>query len=1060
MTCCIPITRVAPAGHPNQVVDIDLHGTSEFFQAGMFGTFGAFHRHVQLTVGGLAQTQVILTAYDVNGRIVGQASAQLTPTQPVTLVAASASPNIAFFSLQTEENNQHPWVDDLTFDDIAAGDPNFTFGAPGDDSYWLTRGGAQPKDLPINRFNGSDGDITLSAAGLPQGVTATFMPNPVPGVDLVTSLTLSAIPDAPLIRDWPIKLTAIPAGPAVGKDAREQLLNVNVFPQFTVWVSDQNYELVGCAPTKITDMWVNKNAPFTGEVTLELRQQTASGATSELPSWLHASFDPPVSAAGLAFTGHDLMITADPGQSVTDLRLVVQARSGSLVATSPLSVHPTPAGIEGVFPSQGKTPQSLQEGTFVSITGRGFCPGLKVQFGNLFAKTDPQLQTSTEIRAIVPRLATTGPIRLLIKDFFPLASSDVFTVDSYRNTAGFSFKNYTPDITFDQMTTAFGENQTYINIPVCIIDCDWPVRNPLAMLLNAIANQTFSGSSGGACFGFSLSVRRLLAGLQSRSDFAPPGAQTNLALVSDDAHGGPSGPLREYINSQQVTQLGLEFLGHYLDRSLAQSSGKTADILSKIKGDIRDALLNDEQPMIAIRDGSGGHVVLAYDLEEGGSGDCGSADFCIYVYDPNVPFVGEDSNGATHDANVMESRIQVTDDGRYSLVSTPFNGAVNEIIVTKASQIPLHPTMPGSLESVAEVAAIALFASLGPNAAGQPPSSRTVQLTDTTGRTLFGPGGILVTDPGKRLPATPFPPFVRGAASTEGFLAKAEVGPIFQTVVGGATGPDRHVLVTPTFAGQIDTMAIDGVADKLAFDAGGGVGFQTQANQKSLTASIMARTESGLRSAELRTTSRRAVLDEFRFDRDRVTLLFQHGGLPEGFRLRLSSVGKHAQAVAFDSGPLQIGAKEAASFSPSNWMKLDSVTMTVRGSSGLERREVLPNRLATKPMGRIMALDVDDRVRGVPRARVLEIASRLDRLSPNTQVTLAWTVGANGRVVVNETRNLRAAEIRPGLRRDRYIFYAPEAGKFIVSADLRFVTTEGVIQISQSSSRSAHVLIR
>jgi len=136
------------------------------------------------------------------------------------------------------------------------------------------------------------------------------------------------------------------------------------------------------------------------------------------------------------------------------------------------------------------------------------------------------------------------------------------------------------------------------------------------------------------------------------------------------------------------------------------------------------------------------------------------------------------------------------------------------------------------------------------------------------------------------------------------------------------------------------------------------------------------------------------------------------------------------------------------------------VPATVRSASGRERREVLPNRLATKPLGRIVTLDVDDRVRGVPRARVLEIASRLDRLPPNTQVTLAWTVSANGRLVANETRNLREAEIRPGDRRDRYIFSAPTAGHFTVHADLHFVTTEGVIQVSQNSSRSADLLIK
>jgi hypothetical protein len=112
--------------------------------------------------------------------------------------------------------------------------------------------------------------------------------------------------------------------------------------------------------------------------------------------------------------------------------------------------------------------------------------------------------TSTEILATVPRFATTG--KITVTGQLPdMNSPSVFAVDSYRNTAGFSFHNYTPHITFDQLTMAFGASQTYDEIDFCWpFGCTISVRDPVAMILNGIANAAFSGANGGACFGFAL----------------------------------------------------------------------------------------------------------------------------------------------------------------------------------------------------------------------------------------------------------------------------------------------------------------------------------------------------------------------------------------------------------------------------------------------------------------------------------------------------------------------------------------------------------------------------
>ena len=64
-------------------------------------------------------------------------------------------------------------------------------------------------------------------------------------------------------------------------------------------------------------------------------------------------------------------------------------------------------------------------------------------------------------------------------------------------------------------------------------------------------------------------------------------------------------------------------------------------------------------------------MVVAYNLE-GAPGN----EIYIDVYDPNDQFTSEEnSNGARHEGNVLNSRIHMGSDGEWSLPSTGLNGA-------------------------------------------------------------------------------------------------------------------------------------------------------------------------------------------------------------------------------------------------------------------------------------------------------------------------------------------------------------------------------------------------
>jgi hypothetical protein len=371
----------------------------------------------------------------------------------------------------------------------------------------------------------------------------------------------------------------------------------------------------------------------------------------------------------------------------------------------------------------------------------------------------------------------------------------------------------------------------------------------------------------------------------------------------------------------------------------------------------------------------------------------------------------------------------------------------------------MQPSMPGG----GPTSTLILFSTGGPvgphDRAGRFPS-RTTQLADGTGHSLFRPSGKLNDDDATRLHATPFQPFVGPAAAAEAFLVARNTGTIVQSVEGIAAMADHHTLIASDFVARVDTEATVGMSDQIGFDPKGGVGFQTKAARKPLTVGLMMRTKGAVHSAELTTTSLQEGVDEFRVDPASSDVIFRHTSTPVPFRLRLSSLQSGATAAIFDSGPLQVGANETATFSPANWGRLDAVTMTVHDPRGGERRSIVENHIKIASLGRIVALDVDDMVAKRPRARSLEIVSRLDRLPQDSQVAIVWTVRQAGRIVAQENRTLPETKLHYGLRRDRFIFQAPGPGHYTLRADLVIVIMQGVIQSARSSTRSASLVVQ
>jgi hypothetical protein len=1083
VSCCIPITRTAPSGYSSQVASISW-SSNEFYNPGLFGTFSTFRHYIQISIGNSLPgdtTPVTLSAFSVSGDLLAQTAGSVSGgSEPITLrvVARGSTATIAYFLVQSSAYNKQLWVDNLTFDNPAAGaPPDFAFNLQGlvwaGSAIFLTQGGSATVTLPLVRFNGSYGGISLSAIGLPRGVRASFAPTVIPDAGTSTSLTLAAGASAPVATSIPFVVQGVPANITVGPAPRSAQLRMSITSPATISVSGTGYTFPSCTDGTIGPIYVNKNpSAIPSDVTLSLRVSDGNGTTSDLPAGIHTNFTPAVSSLAKPFTTHSLTVSIDGGtlQAGQLLNVVVVGTSGNLTFLSqPFTLRGHADGIDRITPATASIPnQTLHiPGTTVTITGTGFCPGSTVEFGNAKATPSPTSLSSTQIVVSVPPLATvpnppSSPISIIRTDgsILVAGASTPFFVDSVRNTGGYSFHNYVPHTTFDELTSAYGPNQTEDQIPLCWpFDCTISVNDPNAIVwLNIFKSFTDSQGGGGACFGIALSSARFRAQPYALQNY--PYSQTlPLNVFSLSAQAGPSPPLTSYINSQDLVQFSMEYAGEYLRQSLANSTGHTDDVLLLIHNAIHYSLASGELPMIALRwGGFSGHLVTAYDIEDVSTNPI---EYYIDVYDPNGPFTdGEnlDTTGATHSANVQQSRILVMPDGTWGLQGSTKNatGFISGFVVTPASTITLNPTLPGSwAASAGNSAGTTFFGSVGGDGRSAAPlASRTIQVADDAGRVLFGVDGKVNADPTTRLNATPYPLFDRREGTGEMFVLGAGSGPIAQTIVGARTGSDRHFFASKALFAQVESTSSPGVQDRVRFDPSGAVSFTTRGEEKSLTISLSSQSKGLTRSVDMTMTATRDAVNELSFDSSGTGVVLRHHGPASTVNLRLSTLATEGGPVTFESEPLKIGPDQTAMFEPLDWRRLDTIDMETVGSAGQQSKVVLKNRaFVGESDATIVDVDVEPTV-NKPRTSSIQVTSKITAVRPDDQIAITWIVRHDNVIVGHEVRLLKLAKDNVGTRHDSFDFTAPRIGPYDVHVEIVVRAVDGVISRVRRSSKN------
>jgi regulation of enolase protein 1 (concanavalin A-like superfamily)/uncharacterized membrane protein len=203
--------------------------------------------------------------------------------------------------------------------------PSFTLSAS--PSMTIAQGSSGASTISVTGQNGFSDSVSLSATGLPNGVTATFTPN---STTTTSSLTLSASSSATL------GTATVTITGTAGTLTSTVTINLTVTapPNYTVGASPNSMSIAqgGSGTSTVT---VTAQNGFTGSVSL---------AASGLPTGVSASFSP-------ASTTSTSTLTLSAGSSATTgtVTVTITGTSGSLTQTAVLTL--TVSATAGPLPS-------------------------------------------------------------------------------------------------------------------------------------------------------------------------------------------------------------------------------------------------------------------------------------------------------------------------------------------------------------------------------------------------------------------------------------------------------------------------------------------------------------------------------------------------------------------------------------------------------------------------------------------------------------------------------------------------------------------------------------
>jgi hypothetical protein len=228
-----------------------------------------------------------------------------------------------------------------------AGGANFSLSAS-PSSVTVTQGGKGTSAITVTPSNGFTGSVSLSASGLPSGVTAGFNPNPASGTSTVTFTASSGAATGTVT----VMVTGI-SGSLTHTTSIKLTVNASATPNFTLSASPSSVTVTqgGSGTSTIT---VTPSNGFTSNVNL-----SASG----LPSGVTAAFSPnPTTSAST------LLFTASGTATTGTVMVTVTGTSSSLTHTTSITVTVNAAAGGNFTLSASPSSQTVAAGNGTSYT--------------------------------------------------------------------------------------------------------------------------------------------------------------------------------------------------------------------------------------------------------------------------------------------------------------------------------------------------------------------------------------------------------------------------------------------------------------------------------------------------------------------------------------------------------------------------------------------------------------------------------------------------------------------------------------------------------------------
>lgn len=323
-------------------------------------------------------------------------------------------------------------------------------------------------------------------------------------------------------------------------------------------------------------------------------------------------------------------------------------------------------------------------GNKIKLTGTGFCPKMKVQFGNEKAVVEvPESALDAEgtsATMTVPRLASTGTLTVTSAGQ-PATLASPLAIDSYRNTEGFQFANLPHTGNYAELTGAFGSNATYetITVNTCAPEtCITHQLSPIRIIQNAFAKIYLPSEERGLCYGMALASLQFASGAVALSNFSST-AQDAFELGST---GGPGPALEAFLANR--------FLLQYSDQARASrrleaaSATRTA---ATLRTEIETA--GSHGAIITLSGtaaaGAEGHAMVATGVEDIPEHE---GAFLVNVIDSDSQYIAgqyseEGTDGMVHSDRVTQ--IQVEPDGQWTYPSLSMSGSLSDILTTPLS---------------------------------------------------------------------------------------------------------------------------------------------------------------------------------------------------------------------------------------------------------------------------------------------------------------------------------------------------------------------------------------